>query len=74
MHLETVHCTNDLVKVPAGGGWVQQRQLEGLVRSNHEHGSEDGDIVVVSGEDLELSTNLHKVSQRIFADHTTNGL
>ena len=58
MHLETVHCTNDLVKVAAGGGWVQQRQLEGLVRSNHEHGSEDGDIVVVSGEDLELSTDL----------------
>ena len=49
-HLETVHCTNDLVKVAAGGGWVQQRQLEGLVRSNHEHGSEDGDIVGVSGE------------------------
>ena len=37
--LETVHHTDDLVKVTSSGGRVQQGQLQPLVGTNHEHSS-----------------------------------
>ena len=35
--LEGVDDPDDLVEVPAGGGWVQQGQLQPAVRADHEN-------------------------------------
>ena len=39
--LETVNDSDDLVKVAARGGWVEQRQLQPLVRADDEDGSDN---------------------------------
>merc|ERR1712018_285432 len=37
--LEAVNGTDDLVKVPASGGWVEDGELQLLVWANHKHSS-----------------------------------
>ena len=39
--LQAIHHPEDLVKVPAGGSWVEQGQLQPLVRPDDEHGPEE---------------------------------
>ena len=35
--LQAVHNPEDLIEIPAGGGWVQQGQLEPPVWANHKN-------------------------------------
>ena len=54
--LETVHHTDDLVKVTSSGGRVQQGQLQPLFRTNHEHSSTN--ITMLFLQTLQCNVNV----------------